>query len=64
MKKHMGARRSLDNISTNEFWQDLVHALSELPKVYCVVGALDEMDIDQAGFLRDLLELGNAKLRR
>jgi len=61
MKKHMDDRRALDNISTNEFWQDLVRALVFLPKVYCIVDALDEMDIDQEEFLKNLVALGKRK---
>lgn len=61
MKKHMDAHRTLDNISTHEFWQDLLRGLALLPKVYCVVDALDEMDIDQEPFLHDLVQLGKRK---
>lgn len=61
MKKHMDDRRMLENISTNEFWQDLARALVTLPKVYCVVDALDEMDIDQEDFLKNLVALGKRK---
>ena len=61
MKKHMDDHRTLENISTNEFWQDLVRALTVMPKVYCIVDALDEMDIDQEGFLESLVALGKRK---
>jgi hypothetical protein len=61
MKKHMDDRRMLENISANEFWQDLVRALVSLPKVYCIVDALDEMDIDQEDFLKSLVALGKLK---
>jgi ankyrin repeat protein len=61
MKKHMDDRRMLENISTNEFLQDLVRALASLTKVYCIVDALDEMDIDQEDFLKSLVALGKRK---
>jgi ankyrin repeat protein len=61
MKKHIDDRRALENISTNEFWQDLVRALASLPKVYCIVDALDEMDVDQEDFLKSLVALGKRK---
>jgi len=58
MRKYIDERRSLDNISALELWQDLVSALSLLPKVYCIVDALDEMDIDQESFFKNLVDLG------
>jgi ankyrin repeat protein len=61
MKKYMDDRRALENITANEFWHDLVHALVSLPKVYCVVDALDEMDIDQEAFFKNLVDLGKRK---
>ncbi|KAF8851736.1 hypothetical protein BDZ45DRAFT_765904, partial [Acephala macrosclerotiorum] len=61
MKKYMDDRRTLDNITTNEFWQDIVQALVSLPKVYCIVDALDEMDIDKQDFFRNLVSLGKQK---
>jgi ankyrin repeat protein len=61
MKKYMDDRRALENITANEFWHDLVYALVSLPKVYCVVDALDEMDIDQDAFFEDLVDLGKRK---
>lgn len=61
MKKYMDDHRALDSITTNEFWQDLVHALVSMPKVYCIVDALDEMDIDQQDFFINLVNLGKRK---
>jgi hypothetical protein len=61
MKKHIDDHRALENFSTNEFWQDLVRALALLPKVYCIVDALDEMDINQEDFLKSLVALGKRK---
>lgn len=58
MRKYIDERRSLDSISSLELWQDLVSALSLLPKVYCIVDALDEMDIDQESFFKNLVDLG------
>ncbi|KAL2064482.1 hypothetical protein VTL71DRAFT_4976 [Oculimacula yallundae] len=58
MKKYMDDRRSLDTISANELWQHLLKSLTALPKVYCVVDALDEMDIDKQYFIANLVDLG------
>lgn len=61
MKNHMDNRHSIDGLSTSELWTDLTEALLSIPKVYCVVDALDEMDIDQESFFADLLSLGKQK---
>ncbi|KAE8454120.1 hypothetical protein EG329_005044 [Mollisiaceae sp. DMI_Dod_QoI] len=61
MKKYMDDRRAIHNISASEFWQDILHTLASLPKVYCVVDALDEMDIDKQDFFKDLIDLGKRK---
>jgi hypothetical protein len=61
MKTFIDHRRTLDSITTNELWQELIHALVSMPKVYCIVDALDEMDIDQQKFLENLVNLGKRK---
>lgn len=61
MKSYMDERRGLHNISTNEFWQDIEQALLSLPKVYCVIDALVEMDIDKQDFFRHLVSLGSCR---
>lgn len=57
----MDSRQSIDGLSTSSLWADLTEAVGSLPKVYCVVDALDEMDLDQESFFQDLSRLG--KLR-
>ncbi|KAH8656232.1 ankyrin repeat-containing domain protein [Tricladium varicosporioides] len=61
MKGYIDNRRTLDNVSTNEFWGDLIQSIALLPKVYCIVDALDEMDIDQEDFFQHLVLLGEQK---
>lgn len=61
MKKYMDERRSLETISANELWEHLASALVTLRKVYCVVDALDEMDIDKQDFFANLVDLGMQK---
>ena len=60
LKKYMDGRRSLESLKITELWGDLRTALSCLPKVYCVVDALDEMDLggDIEAFILSLAELG------
>jgi len=61
MKAYIDEDRSLDSISTNEMWNHLVEALELRPKVYCIVDALDEMDLDKESFITKLMELGSHK---
>ena len=61
MKEHGDYRVGIDGVSTSALWAYLTEALKTIPKVYCVVDALDEMDIDQDSFFQDFLRLG--KLR-
>jgi len=58
MKKYMDDRHKVEALSTSALWADLTDAFTSIPKVYCVVDALDEMDIDQESFLNDLVRLG------
>ncbi|KAJ5719638.1 hypothetical protein N7493_007216 [Penicillium malachiteum] len=51
-------KRSLDDISPMDLWDDLKMALSGLPNAYCVTDALDEMDIGNDEFLHGLVDLG------
>ncbi|CAI0652637.1 unnamed protein product [Colletotrichum noveboracense] len=44
MKRILDQNRSLDSVSIDDFWSYLRIALAQLPKAYCVVDALDEMD--------------------
>ncbi|KAH9208205.1 hypothetical protein DL95DRAFT_373550, partial [Leptodontidium sp. 2 PMI_412] len=59
--KYMDERRSLETISANELWEYLASALVTLRKVYCVVDALDEMDIDKQDFFANFVDLGMRK---
>jgi hypothetical protein len=61
MKDYMDNRRTLDNITINELWQDLVQALQSVPKAYCIVDALDEMDNDKEEFFQSLVDLGKQR---
>ncbi|KAH8653076.1 ankyrin repeat-containing domain protein [Tricladium varicosporioides] len=60
MKSYL-ENRTLENVSTLELWEDLLNGLASIPKVYCVVDALDEMDIENMDFLRQLVDLGKQK---
>jgi hypothetical protein len=56
--KHIQEQESLENVSTPQLWNYLLTALRDLPRVYCIVDALDEMDMDEE-FLSRLNDLGS-----
>lgn len=51
-------QRSLDSIAFDELWDVLVLLLSKPKRVYCIVDAIDEMDLENEEFLRKLIDLG------
>ncbi|CAH0023752.1 unnamed protein product [Clonostachys rhizophaga] len=58
LKESVDKRQSLSGVSMATMWQDIKSAVAYIPKVYCVVDALDEMDSNQDAFLQALAELG------
>ncbi|VUC31886.1 unnamed protein product [Clonostachys rosea] len=56
-EEYLQPKRELPSVSMATLWKNLKLALSGLPKVYCVVDALDEMDEGNDGFLEALAEL-------
>ena len=46
------------NVPFHELWRILLQALSAVPRVYVLLDALDELAVEEDGFLRCLLELG------
>ncbi|CAG9993271.1 unnamed protein product [Clonostachys byssicola] len=58
LDKYLESRQTLAIKSMNDLWKDLKIALGHLPKVYCVVDALDEIDDGNEDFLKELAELG------
>jgi len=49
--------RSLDSVSFDEMWKMLISVLTNIPRVYCIVDALDEMDTGNEFFLHYLVAL-------
>ncbi|KAJ5674215.1 hypothetical protein N7462_009654 [Penicillium macrosclerotiorum] len=58
LSKYIAKERSLDSLSPADLWSDLMLALRDLPKAFCVTDALDEMDLGNDGFLKNLVDLG------
>ncbi|KAJ5096668.1 hypothetical protein N7456_007389 [Penicillium angulare] len=58
LHKYVEGGRSLDDLSPDDLWSDLMMALADLPKAYCVTDALDEMDPGNDSFLKKLVDFG------
>ena len=63
LRDYLDRRRSLDSIAFDELWHELCVALSDMPRVYCVADALDEMSLGNDCFIQQLAELGQSKPR-
>jgi ankyrin repeat protein len=61
LQKYVDKKTEIDTVSLDELWRYLCDALSFMPKAYCVVDALDEMDNDNDAFLQKLIALGQQK---
>ncbi|CAM6089312.1 unnamed protein product [Calypogeia fissa] len=57
LTRDVDIQRNVD-ISIDDFWYSLLSGMASVPKLYCVVNALDEMYIAKLGFLNRLMELG------
>ncbi|KAL1980699.1 hypothetical protein VTN96DRAFT_3616 [Rasamsonia emersonii] len=57
----MDEERTLDGVSFEELWKLLLDALQSIPRVYCIVDALDEMDSHQTRILHNLVSLGRLR---
>ena len=58
LKNVMVGHPNVDGVPVDELWKCFSSALSGMDKVYCVIDALDEMELGQEKFLADLLDLG------
>lgn len=58
LQQYLEKGRDLDSISHGELWNLLVASISTMPRCYCVVDAIDEMDMGNESFMRNLIELG------
>jgi nucleoside-triphosphatase THEP1 len=58
LKNVMAGHPNVDGVPSDELWKCFSSALSGMDKVYCVIDALDEMELGQEKFLAGLLDLG------
>jgi hypothetical protein len=61
MRRYLEDGQILDGFSTDELWHILIYTITIISKFYCVVDALDEVDIYKLSFLNHLVELGKQK---
>lgn len=63
LKKYLTSSRALQSVPIEDLWRHLRLALGGLQKVFCIVDALDEMDMDTdyEKFLQELAKLGQWK---
>ncbi|KAF7550768.1 hypothetical protein G7046_g7911 [Stylonectria norvegica] len=59
LKAYVDGGRSLDSVSVEDLWRHLRTALAQLPLVYCVADALDEMDQGNADFISSIVDLAH-----
>lgn len=59
LKGYVESGRSLETVSIEDLWAHLRTALAQIPLVYCVADALDEMDQRNDEFIRCLADLGH-----
>ncbi|CAG9976150.1 unnamed protein product [Clonostachys byssicola] len=57
-KEYIDKNRGIDDVSMNDMWGELRLAFGTIPKAFCVVDALDEMDKGNDEFLKALADLG------
>lgn len=53
--------RHPESVALDELWDNLITSFDSLPRVYCIADALDEMDMGNEPFLRQLIILGKRR---
>lgn len=56
VKEYLDERRTIETLSIADMFRDLRLACTYVPKVYCVIDALDEMNLGNDQFLHELAE--------
>ncbi|KAL6806932.1 ankyrin repeat-containing domain protein [Trichoderma sp. SZMC 28013] len=59
LKEYLDERRTIETLSITEMFRDLRLACTYVPKVYCVVDALDEMNLGNDQFLHELAKFAS-----
>ncbi|KAL7930665.1 ankyrin repeat-containing domain protein [Trichoderma chlorosporum] len=59
LKEYLDERRTIEMLSIADMFRDLRLACTYLPKVYCVIDALDEMNLGNDQFLHELAKFAS-----
>ncbi|KAL6831453.1 ankyrin repeat-containing domain protein [Trichoderma sp. SZMC 28015] len=59
LKEYLDERRTIETLSITEMFRDLRLACTYVPKVYCVIDALDEMNLGNDQFLHELAKFAS-----
>ncbi|KAK4082748.1 uncharacterized protein Triagg1_1638 [Trichoderma aggressivum f. europaeum] len=59
LKEYLDERRTIETLSITEMFRDLRLACTYVPKVYCVIDALDEMNLGNDHFLHELAKFSS-----
>ncbi|KAK4075643.1 hypothetical protein Trihar35433_2203 [Trichoderma harzianum] len=59
LKEYLDERRTIETLSITEMFRDLRLACTYVPKVYCIIDALDEMNLGNDQFLHELAKFAS-----
>ncbi|QYS95163.1 Ankyrin repeat protein [Trichoderma simmonsii] len=59
LKEYLDERRKIETLSITDMFRDLRLACTYVPKVYCVIDALDEMNLGNDQFLHELAKFAS-----
>ncbi|KAM0472609.1 hypothetical protein ACHAPX_008766 [Trichoderma viride] len=59
LKEYLDERRTIETLSIADMFRDLRLACTYVPKVYCVIDALDEMNVGNDQFLHELAKFAS-----
>jgi ankyrin repeat protein len=59
LKEYLDERRTIETLSITDMFKDLRLACTYLSKIYCVIDALDEMNLDNDQFLHELAQFAS-----
>ncbi|PNP56983.1 hypothetical protein THARTR1_02825 [Trichoderma harzianum] len=59
LKEYLDERRTIETLSITDMFRDLRLACTYVPKVYCVIDALDEMNLGNDQFLHELAKFSS-----
>lgn len=61
LNDYVDKSRNIDTIAFDELWSEMMKAMCNMPRVYCITDALDEMSFGYDSFVSQLGKLGKLK---